>query len=122
MIRRPPRSTLFPYTTLFRSRYLEPFQPVGDLVGPDSGGGTGSKLLLDPVDPDGRIVLIAVLLRVVDDMLEHPLAEFPQEDTVLVLHQLRRSPDGLLRGGWDDAIAGCADIIDFLEVVDRFRS
>src|SRR5256885_9924214 len=23
MIRRPPRSTLFPYTTLFRSRYLQ---------------------------------------------------------------------------------------------------
>src|SRR3712207_8727606 len=23
MIRRPPRSTLFPYTTLFRSRYLD---------------------------------------------------------------------------------------------------
>src|SRR5438270_2580294 len=23
MIRRPPRSTLFPYTTLFRSRYVE---------------------------------------------------------------------------------------------------
>src|SRR5206468_11791078 len=23
MIRRPPRSTLFPYTTLFRSRYIE---------------------------------------------------------------------------------------------------
>src|SRR2546427_3853265 len=37
MIRRPPRSTLFPYTTLFRSRHLEPraharcpsFQVVG---------------------------------------------------------------------------------------------
>src|SRR5258708_14139119 len=25
MIRRPPRSTLFPYTTLFRSRSAEPF-------------------------------------------------------------------------------------------------
>src|SRR5256886_8724453 len=25
MIRRPPRSTLFPYTTLFRSRFLIPF-------------------------------------------------------------------------------------------------
>src|SRR5699024_11770072 len=25
MIRRPPRSTLFPYTTLFRSRQLNPF-------------------------------------------------------------------------------------------------
>src|SRR2546430_13647929 len=24
MIRRPPRSTLFPYTTLFRSRYVTP--------------------------------------------------------------------------------------------------
>src|SRR2546430_12208280 len=29
MIRRPPRSTLFPYTTLFRSRYA----PVGQLGG-----------------------------------------------------------------------------------------
>src|SRR3989442_8708046 len=32
MIRRPPRSTLFPYTTLFRSRELgeEPVVPGGD--------------------------------------------------------------------------------------------
>src|SRR3712207_6262715 len=28
MIRRPPRSTLFPYTTLFRSTYLAPEQRV----------------------------------------------------------------------------------------------
>src|SRR2546422_3937173 len=37
MIRRPPRSTLFPYTTLFRS---EPFRFSGDLHGdgPDPGG------------------------------------------------------------------------------------
>src|SRR5258708_21854318 len=27
MIRRPPRSTLFPYTTLFRSRIREPSRP-----------------------------------------------------------------------------------------------
>src|SRR2546422_3005149 len=36
MIRRPPRSTLFPYTTLFRSRDLaragEVAEPVGRLV------------------------------------------------------------------------------------------
>src|SRR2546426_8017248 len=38
MIRRPPRSTLFPYTTLFRSPYtvptasLEPCQNIFDLV------------------------------------------------------------------------------------------
>src|SRR2546421_3538390 len=31
MIRRPPRSTLFPYTTLFRSLFLgAPFRPFGD--------------------------------------------------------------------------------------------
>src|SRR5437762_5136046 len=29
MIRRPPRSTLFPYTTLFRSRTSAPGGPVG---------------------------------------------------------------------------------------------
>src|SRR5256885_3272916 len=28
MIRRPPRSTLFPYTTLFRSRQLHPLSPA----------------------------------------------------------------------------------------------
>src|ERR1044072_7025185 len=33
MIRRPPRSTLFPYTTLFRSRLLR--------VGDGAGGGLG---------------------------------------------------------------------------------
>src|SRR3712207_7263510 len=34
MIRRPPRSTLFPYTTLFRSRA---HQRAGDLVAPRPG-------------------------------------------------------------------------------------
>src|ERR1035441_7383937 len=35
MIRRPPRSTLFPYTTLFRSRRQLPFHPlrVHDVIG-----------------------------------------------------------------------------------------
>src|SRR5256885_11987470 len=32
MIRRPPRSTLFPYTTLFRSR-IEPPRPIRALPG-----------------------------------------------------------------------------------------
>src|SRR5258705_4153396 len=32
MIRRPPRSTLFPYTTLFRSQRLRPLS--GELVAP----------------------------------------------------------------------------------------
>src|SRR2546429_6944075 len=31
MIRRPPRSTLFPYTTLFRSAHVGPHAPARDL-------------------------------------------------------------------------------------------
>src|SRR5207342_3855697 len=41
MIRRPPRSTLFPYTTLFRSDWL----PV--LM--DLTGGRGVELVIDPL-------------------------------------------------------------------------
>src|SRR2546425_3861007 len=37
MIRRPPRSTLFPYTTLFRSRSSEPSEPCGVEVADDGG-------------------------------------------------------------------------------------
>src|SRR2546430_9361287 len=33
MIRRPPRSTLFPYTTLFRSRPARDRRGVGDVIG-----------------------------------------------------------------------------------------
>src|SRR3712207_8109243 len=41
MIRRPPRSTLFPYTTLFRS-LLDPRQ---DLVGEEAAHGTPGGLV-----------------------------------------------------------------------------
>src|SRR2546422_8961526 len=34
MIRRPPRSTLFPYTTLFRSRDAERLRRAADRYGP----------------------------------------------------------------------------------------
>src|SRR3712207_8980794 len=33
MIRRPPRSTLFPYTTLFRSFFVPPYVGTRDWVG-----------------------------------------------------------------------------------------
>src|SRR3989454_12584716 len=44
MIRRPPRSTLFPYTTLFRS-ILRPWLVWLDRVGVESGPGFGRRLL-----------------------------------------------------------------------------
>src|SRR5256885_5400639 len=53
MIRRPPRSTLFPYTTLFRSRsYMEILGTIliGLLVG------IVAKLLMPGKDPGGFII------------------------------------------------------------------
>src|SRR5438132_8807929 len=38
MIRRPPRSTLFPYTTLFRSGVAGAIQPAGVLRRPETAG------------------------------------------------------------------------------------
>src|SRR2546427_5903792 len=64
MIRRPPRSTLFPYTTLFRSEtqpILLGIRDVQNLIGPDfagengSGGGREDELLHGPADGAGAI-------------------------------------------------------------------
>src|SRR5256885_6583274 len=66
MIRRPPRSTLFPYTTLFRS---EPGTVLGPLVSPvpeacgqmvacgeEEDGGKGVVVLLELEQADGTIL------------------------------------------------------------------
>src|SRR5256885_12346138 len=42
MIRRPPRSTLFPYTTLFRSRAGDGASSLGDRHGRSAGCGRGT--------------------------------------------------------------------------------
>src|SRR3712207_7726522 len=57
MIRRPPRSTLFPYTTLFRS--LLPRLALGDaLVGAvDPQGLAGGRGVGDAVGRPGRVLL-----------------------------------------------------------------
>src|SRR5690348_18174241 len=64
MIRRPPRSTLFPYTTLFRSEGGE-----GDVLA--SLDGTGRRRdRLDPREPLDRVELEALLrlLAVADNV------------------------------------------------------
>src|SRR3712207_9185679 len=45
MIRRPPRSTLFPYTTLFRSRDVTDLRVV--IAGAGAAGVATAKILLD---------------------------------------------------------------------------
>src|SRR2546422_2374847 len=61
MIRRPPRSTLFPYTTLFRSpgeRLADVEQRVGRVV----VGGVDAEELAE-ADPGGREAAAAELLQ-----------------------------------------------------------
>src|SRR3712207_8018658 len=65
MIRRPPRSTLFPYTTLFRSRVRvpdDPRLPVGEADGVErrlNGGHLGRVFL----NPRGQKMLLDRLVR-----------------------------------------------------------
>src|SRR3712207_7968583 len=55
MIRRPPRSTLFPYTTLFRSDFIKFAKDRQIPVGPGRGSAAGSLIAycleITDVDP-----------------------------------------------------------------------
>src|SRR3712207_8926644 len=69
MIRRPPRSTLFPYTTLFRSDQqavaggvaeavvdqLEPVQVEEEDGDREGGAGGAGQRLLEPVEEEGAV-------------------------------------------------------------------
>src|SRR3712207_7357044 len=60
MIRRPPRSTLFPYTTLFRSAGVQPLPDV-ERGGPApadrrAGRGAGRGVTVPAVADDGKSV------------------------------------------------------------------
>src|SRR3712207_7922442 len=60
MIRRPPRSTLFPYTTLFRSRVLERAELAGltafaiTSTNEEHDGGHVWIVFDEPTDPERR--------------------------------------------------------------------
>src|SRR3712207_7458513 len=56
MIRRPPRSTLFPYTTLFRSAYRP--RVVGDVVVGQIGYVLRAIHVIEVVDPGGLIGVV----------------------------------------------------------------
>src|SRR3712207_5915408 len=63
MIRRPPRSTLFPYTTLFRSDEVHVPRGAAELA---VGGGAQADVPLEPDDVGDRLVLDAAQLGRVD--------------------------------------------------------
>src|SRR3712207_7572208 len=81
MIRRPPRSTLFPYTTLFRSKYLALLR-VDTINGrePETAKQRPVFDALHPQYPDRRIRLEAatdadVAMRIVDMRSEEHTSE-----------------------------------------------
>src|SRR5256886_11176196 len=70
MIRRPPRSTLFPYTTLFRSymRYLVPMAAIGPIAATIGGivfGERGSLLTFGTVPMSAGTAVQAGVLEYV---------------------------------------------------------
>src|SRR2546425_7601271 len=75
MIRRPPRSTLFPYTTLFRSRCaqtpapLRPRRTCGARLA--QGGPKGQDPQQHPVDPRHAWMLLMLILTFQSRSEEH---------------------------------------------------
>src|SRR3712207_8617368 len=64
MIRRPPRSTLFPYTTLFRSRV-----PIGDLQVPVIGKNVVIAVLVQTHILFAAFIIGAVLVAATSEYL-----------------------------------------------------
>src|SRR2546430_13206014 len=88
MIRRPPRSTLFPYTTLFRS------QPV------DEGGGVGGAVGLGELDglverDPGRD------LRTVIQRSEEHTSELQSQSNLVCRLLLEKKKNTRRRAGYD---------------------
>src|SRR2546426_12837923 len=103
MIRRPPRSTLFPYTTLFRSK---PSRRRGPLLCSPSGEPHQAQPAPDPDEipqaaHDGGINAEG---RVEPQQLEHEVKraflgpDFERHDEDDVLHARRETPDDVRLG------------------------
>src|SRR3712207_9573357 len=82
MIRRPPRSTRFPYTTLFRSRPVKRHRGVPD----PSGHLEGLLLRTDP--------LRRVLLRLVVDLPHRGLRQHGADQPAVRLEEVLGDPTG----------------------------
>src|SRR2546430_1157118 len=88
MMRRPPRSTLFPYTTLFRSN------PERGVYKTSDGGKTWSQVL-----------------KINDDTGVNDIAMDPESPDILyaAAYERRRTPFGFNGGGPDSAIYKTTD-------------
>src|SRR5258708_22072950 len=96
MIRRPPRSTLFPYTTLFRSRcrFLQ-------------GGGRGPDWFRNYQD---RVVLLFSIARSEEHTSElqspdHLVCRLLLEKKKINKHRIKRSDEGLYTRAYEYRLA-----------------
>src|SRR2546422_7019886 len=80
MIRRPPRSTLFPYTTLFRSRQVvwvlvQRFAQHARVPGQKPRGKIHHGLITSVIDPDhpsGKVTIAGIMARVLNLLIGCP--------------------------------------------------
>src|SRR3712207_8901735 len=76
MIRRPPRSTLFPYTTLFRSRVVEVAEYGADVQVQGAPAGVATALGVGQGDKAGDLALaVATLVQEAGDRSEEHTSE-----------------------------------------------
>src|SRR5690348_18140385 len=103
MIRRPPRSTLFPYTTLFRSvtqlaeaidagEFVPYYQPVVDIR---SGKLRGAEVLVRWRKPDGSLVLPGAFIPLVEssDLVDELTRSLMRKACTEVGAAIGRRPD-----------------------------
>src|SRR5256886_16281243 len=101
MIRRPPRSTLFPYTTLFRSR-AGPWVPFGDNTSPDFRVAVAVTQLAFTIQPSntgaGSVISPAAQVHA-QDAIGNTWTSFNAAATIPIgLNPVCRTPAGLEKG------------------------
>src|SRR5471030_2316999 len=104
MIRRPPRSTLFPYTTLFRSkemygRVADAHKRVKETLAAELDDLTHEQVIEEPDDPMMRTAASARMLTALNEQL----LTFPKHFTpnTKLLRQMERRRTALHEGAID---------------------
>src|SRR5687767_15324940 len=93
MIRRPPRSTLFPYTTLFRSYVVQPARPVEGDRGGDRFQGRHRHLGRDARSEEHTSELQSLAYLVCRLLLEKKKNELPNHASAGRAHPTRARLD-----------------------------
>src|SRR2546425_2385218 len=97
MIRRPPRSTLFPYTTLFRSRTQRNFQKIGprtwevewEISLRNHKKDAQTVTVIEPVPGDWQVLQSSHAPEKIEAHTLRFRVDVPKEDTVKLVYRVR---------------------------------